>query len=419
MLPRILPSAKSAPLFRYARGYATKAGLKDVVIVSTARTPIGSFGGALSSISGVKLQAMTIKEALARAGVKAEEVTEAIIGNVISANLGQAPARQAALLAGLSQNTVCTTINKVCSSGMKSIIYGAQSIQLGLHDVVIAGGFESMSNVPYYLDKARTGYRMGNQSVVDGIMKDGLSDAFDNQPMGICAEDCSKRHGISRKEQDDYAILSYKRAAEATQKGYFKAEIMDVSVPSAKGEPTIVKEDEEIKKAVFDKIPSLKPAFVKEGGTVTVANSSKINDGACAVLLMSAEKAQALGLKPIARIVGYGDAEHAPIEFPTAPSKAIPKALQNAGLQISDIDYFEVNEAFAVVALANQKLLGLKPDRLNVHGGGVGLGHPIGMSGARITASLAHILRQYNGKYGVASICNGGGGASAIVLEKL
>jgi len=303
---------------------------------------------------------------------------------------------------------------------MKAVMYAAQSIQLGHHDVVVAGGFESMSNTPFYLDaKARSGMRFGHQTLVDGLLKDGLSDAYDGQHMGFAGEDCAKRHGISRKEQDDYAILSYKRAAEATQKGYFKPEIVEVPVPQGKGEPVLVKEDEEYKKTVFDKIPTLKPAFLKEGGTITAANASKLNDGACSLLLMSADKAKELGVKPIARILGFADAEGPPIEFPTAPALAVPKALKNAGIQSSDVDFWEINEAFSVVALANSKLLNINMEKLNVHGGGVALGHPIGCSGARITASIVHILRQYNGKIGVAGICNGGGGASAIVIERL
>lgn len=277
-----------------------------------------------------------------------------------------------------------------------------------------------MSNTPYYLDaKARFGLKVGNQTLVDGLLRDGLSDAYDGQHMGFAGEDCAKRYGISRKEQDDYAILSYKRAAEATQKGYFKQEIVEVPVPQSKGDPIMVREDEEYKKTVFEKIPTLKPAFLKEGGTITAANASKLNDGACSLLLMSAEKAQELGLKPIARIRGFADAEQEPIQFPTAPSLAIPKALKNAGVQASEVDFWEINEAFAVVALANSRLLNINIDKLNVHGGGVALGHPIGMSGARLTATLPYILRQYNGKIGVAGICNGGGGASAIVIERL
>jgi len=345
-------------------------------------------------------------------------VTEAVIGNVLSANLGQAPARQAAIHAGLLPSTACTTINKVCSSGMKAVIYGAQSIMLGHHDVVIAGGFESMSNVPYYLDKARTGLKMGNGVLIDGMLKDGLTDAFSDQHMGLSGEDCAKRYGFSRKDQDDYAILSYKRAAAASEKGLFKPEIVEVSVPQAKGDPVIVKEDEEFRKTNFDKIPSLKPVFVKDG-SVTAANASKLNDGACSLLLMSADKAKELGLKPLARIIGFADAEQEPIQFPTSPSLAIPKAISRAGLKTSDVDYWEINEAFSVVALANKKILNLDMEKLNIHGGGVSLGHPIGCSGARITAAIIHILRHYNGKYGVASICNGGGGASAIVIEKL
>jgi len=301
---------------------------------------------------------------------------------------------------------------------MKAVMYGAQSIMLGYHDVVVAGGFESMSNVPYYLEKARTGYRFGHGQLIDGLLKDGLTDVYSEHHMGMSGEDCAKRYNISRKEQDDYAITSYKRAAEATQKGYFKPEIVEIPVPQAKGDPIMVTEDEEYKKTNFDKIPTLKPVFLKDG-SVTAANSSKLNDGACSLLLMSAEKAKSLGLNPIAVIRGFADAEQQPIQFPSTPALAIPKALKNAGLKVSDIDYWEVNEAFSVVPLVNAKILNLDVAKLNVHGGGVSLGHPIGCSGARITASLAHILHRYNGKYGVAAICNGGGGASAIVIEKL
>jgi len=419
MLSRVAPRVRNNThiIKRHISGIT---GLKDVVIVSTARTPIGSFNGSLASVQAPKLSAITIKAALERAGVKPEQVQEAILGNVLSANLGQAPARQAALLAGLPVSTVCTTVNKVCASGMKAVTLAAQDIMLGFQDIVIAGGFESMTNAPYYLDKARAGYKSGHQQIHDAVFRDGLQDAFTHQPMGLSGDDSASRHGISRKEQDDYAILAYKRAAEATTKGYFKPEIVEVPITNHKGEVTgKVTEDEEFKKTNFDKIPGLKPIFTPNTGTVTAANSSKINDGAASLLLMSASKAKELGLTPIARILGFADAEQEPIQFPTTPSLAIPKALKLAGLDISKIDYFEINEAFAVVPLANSKLLNIDMNKLNVWGGGVSLGHPIGASGARITASLIHILRHYNGKYGVASICNGGGGATAVVLERL
>jgi acetyl-CoA C-acetyltransferase len=396
------------------------SGLKEAVIVSTARTPIGSFNGSLSTIPAPKLGAITIKAALERAGVKPEQVNEVIMGNVLSANLGQAPARQAALLAGLPHSTVCTTVNKVCASGMKAVTMAAQDIALGLQDVVVAGGMESMSGAPYYLDKARTGYKAGHSTLQDAVFRDGLQDAVTNQPMGVCGDDCASRHGITRKQQDEYAVTAYKRAAEATSKGYFKAEVVGVPITNAKGETTsTVTEDEEYKKTNFDKIPSLKPIFTPNTGSVTAANASKINDGAAALVIMSREKAKELGLTPLAVIRGYADAEQEPQQFPTTPALAIPKALKMAGLTLDQIDYFEVNEAFAVVPLANGKLLGFSMDKTNVWGGGVSLGHPIGASGARITASLVHILKHYNGKYGVAAICNGGGGATAIVIERL
>lgn len=397
------------------------SSLRSAVVVSAVRTPVGSFGGVLSTVSGPRLAAACITAALQRTQggqVDAAEVTEAIMGNVISANVGQAPARQAAILAGLKESTVCTTVNKVCASGMKAIMYGAQSIMLGHHEVVITGGFESMSNVPYYLEKARTGYRYGHGQLIDGVLKDGLTDAYDGQHMGMCAEKCAKDHGFSREQQDEYAVTAYRRAAEAWKQGWFSDEVVPVSVPGGRGKETVVGEDEEYKKVNFDKISSLKPAFHNEG-TVTAANASSLNDGASAMLLMSEEKAKALGLKPLARILGFADAEQAPIDFATSPSLAIPKALKHAGVESKDVDYWEINEAFSVVALANAKLLGISLDRLNVHGGGVSLGHPIGSSGARIAVSLTHILRQKGGRIGVASICNGGGGASAIVIEKL
>lgn len=417
MLSRTVPR-----LYRAQAAHVLKrnfSGQKEVVIVSTARTPIGAFNGALSTVPAPQLSAITIKAVLERANIKPEQVDEVILGNVISANIGQAPARQAALLAGLPHKVVCTTVNKVCSSGMKAITMAAQSITTGQSEIVVAGGFENMSLVPYYLEKARTGYKAGHSTITDGVFRDGLEDAATHKAMGICGDDCAQRHQITRKDQDDYAIMAYKRAAEALSKGYFTAETVNVPITGAKGAVTTVSEDEEIKKVLFDKIPTLKPTFTPGTGTVTAANASKINDGAASLLIMSADKAKELGLKPIAAIRGFADAEQEPLQFPTSPALAIPKALKMAGLDQSKVDFWEINEAFSVVALANSKLLGIDINKLNVWGGGVSLGHPIGASGARITASLAHILKHHNAKYGVAAICNGGGGATAIVIERL
>jgi acetyl-CoA C-acetyltransferase len=382
---------------------------KEVFIVSTVRTPIGAFNGALAALQATQLGALVIKGALERAGVAASEVNEVYMGNVISANLGQAPANQASIYAGIPTNVPCTTVNKVCASGMKAIMLGAQSILLGDNDMVVAGGMESMSNIPYYLDKARSGYRMGNGTLIDGILRDGLWDPYKDFHMGNAAEICAAEYKLSREDQDAYAVSSYKRAATAFENGYFKDEILPVEVPGK--QVVTVTEDEDYKKVNFEKIPSLKPSFQKEG-TVTAANASNINDGAAAVLLVE------LGLKPLARIVSFADASQAPEWFTTTPVKAINRALAKAQLKISDIDYTEINEAFSCVALANQRDLGLSPDRLNVWGGAVALGHPIGCSGARITVTLNSILHRNNGRYGVAGICNGGGGASAIILEK-
>ena len=389
---------------------------KEVFIVSTVRTPIGAFNGALASLQATQLGALVIKGALERAGVAAGEVNEVYMGNVISANLGQAPANQASIYAGIPTSVPCTTVNKVCASGMKAIMLAAQSILLGDNDVVLAGGMESMSNIPYYLDKARNGYRLGHGTVIDGILRDGLWDPYKDFHMGNAAEICAAEYKLSREDQDAYAISSYKRAATAFEKGYFKPEILPVEVPGK--QVVTVTEDEDYKKVNFEKIPSLKPSFQKEG-TVTAANASNINDGAAAVLLVSAEKLKELGLKPLARIVSFADASQAPEWFTTTPVKAINKALAKAQMKISDMDFAEINEAFSCVALANQKDLGLSSEQLNVWGGAVALGHPIGCSGARITVTLNSILHQNNGRYGVAGICNGGGGASAIILEKL
>lgn len=392
--------------------------MKEVYIVSAVRTPIGSFGGILSGISATQLGSVAIKAALARAGIAASEVQEVFMGNVVSANLGQAPARQAAVFAGLPHEVVCTTVNKVCASGTKAIMFGAQSIMLGINDVVVAGGMESMSNIPYYIEKARFGYKYGDGKLIDGLQKDGLWEVYHNYAMGNAADNTAKELNISREAQDAYAIESYKRAAQATGKGLFKEEIVPVEVPQRGKEVLLVTEDEEYKNVNFDKIPTLKPVFSKEG-TVTAANASTINDGAAAIVLMSKEKADALGIKPLAKIRGFADAEQSPEWFTTSPALAIPKAIRQAKISADEVDYYEINEAFSVVAIANMDKLNLDPSRVNIHGGAVALGHPLGCSGARIVATLANILNQKNAHLGVAGICNGGGGASAIVLEKV
>ncbi|MET6998372.1 acetyl-CoA C-acyltransferase [Chitinophaga defluvii] len=390
--------------------------MKEVFIVSTARTPIGALNGDLAAVPATQLGATVIKAVLERAGVAASEVNEVYMGNVISANVGQAPANQASIYAGIPTNVPCTTVNKVCASGMKAIMLGAQSIMLGDNEVVVAGGMESMTNIPYYLDKARSGYRLGHGAVIDGILRDGLWDPYKDFHMGNAAEICAAEYKITREDQDAFAVESYKRAAAATAKGYFKGEIVPVEV---KGRQTvIVSEDEDVKKVNFEKMPTLKPAFQKDG-TVTAANASKINDGAAAVLLVSGEKLKALGLKPLAKIVSFADASQAPEWFTTTPVKAINKALDKAGLKVADMDFAEINEAFSCVAIANAKDLGLSMDKLNVWGGAVAMGHPIGCSGARIVVTLNAILHENKGRYGVAGICNGGGGASAIVIEKV
>ena len=391
--------------------------MQDVVIISAVRTPIGSFGGALATLSATDLGAAAIKGALERAGVAPDQVQEVYMGNVVSANVGQAPAKQAALKAGLPANIPCTTINKVCASGTKSIMLAAQSIQLGLIDVAVAGGMESMSNVPFYVPKARFGYKYGNAELVDGLAKDGLVDVYDQCAMGVFADATAEKYQISREQQDAYAIQSYQRSEAATDAGLFASEIVPIEVPGRKG-PVTVSEDEEYKNVFFDKIPTLKPAFTKNG-TVTAANASTINDGASALVLMSATKAAELGLKPLARILAYADAENEPQWFTTAPTKAVPLALERAGLTVDQIDFFEVNEAFAVVALAFSQVLNVPQDKLNVFGGSVSLGHPLGSSGARIVSTLTNVLHQRGGRYGAVGICNGGGGASAIILEKL
>jgi acetyl-CoA C-acetyltransferase len=391
--------------------------MKEVVIVSATRTPIGSFGGSLANLSATQLGSVVIKSALEKAGLKPEHIQEVYMGNVLSANLGQAPATQAALFAGLPY-LPATTVNKVCASGMKAIMLAAQSIASGQNEIVLAGGMESMSNVPYYLDKARTGYRLGNGQITDGLIKDGLWDVYNDYHMGSAAELCAVECNISREEQDAFAIESYKRSHKAQSEGKFAQEITPVELKDKKGAVSLFAEDEEPKAVNFDKIPSLKPVFKKDG-TVTAANASTLNDGAAALVLMSKEKATEMGIKPLAKIVSYADAQQAPEWFTTAPSKAIPLALHRAGLSAQQIDFFEINEAFSVVAIANNQLLKLDPSKVNVNGGAVALGHPLGASGARIIVTLLHVMQQNNGKYGAAGICNGGGGASAIVIENL
>lgn len=392
--------------------------MKDVFIVSAVRTPLGSFGGVFKGLSAVQLGAAALQGALDKANVSPEHVQEVFMGNVISANLGQAPARQAAIHAGIPNNVPATTINKVCSSGAKAIMFGAQSIMLGLNDLVAVGGMESMTNAPFYLPKARYGYGYGDGQIIDGLTKDGLVDAYQHVPMGVCADATAAKYNISREDQDRFAIQSYQRSAKATEEGKFKEEVVPVMVPQRKADPIAVTEDEEYKKVKFDKIPNLRPVFTKEG-TVTAANASTINDGAAALILASEEKVKELGLTPVARIVSFADAAHEPEWFTTAPTKAAPIALQRAGLSIDQIDYFEVNEAFAVVTMAFNQVLGVDESKVNVHGGAVSLGHPLGASGARIVTTLHGALRGNGGQYGLAAICNGGGGASSLIIEKV
>ena len=391
--------------------------MKEVYIISAVRTPIGSFGGALSSVSATRLGGTAIKAAVEKAGIKPEDVQEVFMGNVLSASLGQAPATQAAKLAGLP-DVPATTVNKVCASGTKAIMFGAQSVALGINDTVVVGGMENMSSVPYYLDQARTGYRLGNGQITDGLVKDGLWDVYNDYHMGSAAELCATDCNISREDQDAYAIESYKRSQAAQAAGKFQEEITPVELKDRKGQVTVFDTDEEPATVKFDKISSLKPVFKKDG-TVTAANASTLNDGAAALVLMSKEKADELGLKPIARILGYGDAQQAPEWFTTAPSKAIPRALKHAGISAEQVDFYEINEAFSVVSLANNKELNLDAGKVNVNGGAVSLGHPLGASGARIVVTLLNVLQQNGGKIGVAGICNGGGGASALVVENL
>ncbi|WP_008583243.1 acetyl-CoA C-acyltransferase [Niabella soli] len=391
---------------------------KEVYIIAAVRTPIGSFDGALKDLSATQLGAIAIKAALKKAGVAADMVDDVLMGCVLQANLGQAPARQAAKFAGLPDKVNCTTINKVCASGMKAIASAAQSIALGDADIVIAGGMESMSNVPFYLDKMRWGNKYGNAATIDGLAKDGLTDVYDGQAMGMAAELCAAECGISREAQDAFAIKSYQRSQAAWEAGKFAEEVVPVELPSRKGDPVIIAKDEEPFNVKFDKIAGLNPAFKKEG-TVTAANASTMNDGAAALVLMSKEKAIALGLKPIAKILSYADAEQAPEWFTTTPSLAVPKAVKKAGLKMEDISYWELNEAFSVVGIENTRRMQLDPDRVNANGGAVSIGHPLGASGARIIVTLINILKQNHAKYGAAGICNGGGGASAMVIESL
>lgn len=390
---------------------------KEVYIVSAARTPIGSFLGAFSSVSATDLGATAIKGAIEKAGINPADVQEVFMGNVLQAGVGQAPARQAALKAGLSNTVPSTTINKVCASGMKSVMLGAQSIIAGDNDLVVAGGMENMSQTPHYID-GRNGTKFGNILMLDGITQDGLLDVYSKVPMGNCAELCAKEYNLTREDQDAFAVDSYKKSAAAWKNGHFTNEVVPVSVPQRKGDALIVNEDEEYKNVFLDKIPSLRPAFDKEG-TITAANASKLNDGASALVLASADAVAKYNLKPVAKIVAYADAAHAPEWFTTAPAKAVDKALEKANLKKEDINFWEFNEAFAVVGLANVKILGLDPDKVNIYGGAVALGHPLGNSGSRILVTLVNVLKQNNAKYGGAAICNGGGGASAVIIENI
>lgn len=392
--------------------------MKEVYIVAAVRTPMGSFGGSLKDISATQLGSIAIKGALAKAKLSADQVEDVLMGSVIQANLGQAPARQAAKFAGLPDKVNCTTINKVCASGMKAVALAAQSILLGDASIVVAGGMESMSNVPFYVDQLRWGNKYGNTSLIDGLAKDGLTDVYDGLAMGNAAEKCARECGISREDQDQFAIESYKRSQAAWTDGKFDAEVVPVPIPQRKGEPILFSKDEEPWNVKFEKIPELKPAFQKDG-SVTAANASTMNDGAAALILVSKEKLDELGLRPIARILSYADAEQAPEWFTTTPALAVPKAVAKAGLSMQDIDYWELNEAFAVVGIENSRRMQLDPAKVNVHGGAVSLGHPLGCSGARILVSLIHILKDKKARYGAAGICNGGGGASAMVIENL
>ena len=391
--------------------------MKEVVIVSAVRTPIGSFMGALSTIPAPKLGAAAIKGALEKIDLNPELVEEVLMGNVVQAGTGQAPARQAAIYAGIPDTVPCTTVNKVCASGMKTVMQAAQSIVLGDASIIVAGGMENMSLIPHYVH-LRTATKFGPSTLIDGMQKDGLVDVYDQNAMGVCADACASKYDFTREDQDNFAIQSYKRSAKAWEQGHFKNEVIPVTVPQRRGEPITIGEDEEYKNVMLEKIPNLRPAFSKDG-TVTAANASTINDGAAALVLMSADKAKELNLKPLAKIKGYADAAHEPKWFTTAPAKALPKALAKAGIAMNEVDFFEFNEAFSVVGLANMKLLGLEDGNVNVNGGAVSLGHPLGCSGARILVTLLHVLEQKNARIGAAAICNGGGGASALILERI
>lgn len=390
--------------------------MREVVIVSAVRTPMGSFGGSLSSISATKLGAAAIKGAIEKAKINPKIINEVYMGNVLQANLGQAPTKQAAIFANLSEDIPCTTINKVCSSGMKSIMLGAQSIMCGDNEVVIAGGMENMSSVPHYMKKGRTGQKLGDMKLIDGLIIDGLTDVYNNVHMGVCAEKCATEMNCSREEQDAFAIESYKRSTAAWESGKFTNEVIPIEIPQRKGDALVISEDEEYKNVKLEKIPSLRPVFDKKG-TITAANASTLNDGASALVLMSAEKAAKLKITPLAKIVSYADASQEPEWFTTAPAKALPIALDKAGISMTDVDFYELNEAFSVVGLANMKILELDPKKVNVNGGAVSLGHPLGSSGSRIIVTLINVLQQNGGKIGAAGICNGGGGASAMVIK--
>jgi acetyl-CoA C-acetyltransferase len=390
--------------------------MKEVVIVSAVRTPMGSFNGSLSSVPATQLGATAIKGAVSAAGIDPSAVQEVIMGNVLQANQGQAPARQAAIFAGLSNEIPCTTVNKVCASGMKAVMMAAQAIKAGDVDIVVAGGMENMSSVPHYLGNGRTGQKLGDMKLVDGLVKDGLTDVYNNVHMGSCAEVCAEGMEFSREEQDAFALESYRRSAEAWSAGKFNAEVVPVEVPQRRGDAIVISEDEEYKNIKAEKVPALRPVFKKDG-TVTAANASTLNDGAAAMVIMSREKANEMGLKPLAVLSSYADAAQEPEWFTTAPAKAVPIAIGKAGLTADDIDYYELNEAFSVVGLANMKLLDISADKTNVNGGAVSLGHPLGCSGVRIMVTLIHVLKQNDATYGAAGICNGGGGASAVVIK--
>ncbi len=392
--------------------------MKKVFIISAQRTPIGAFGGLLSGFTATQLGSHAVKAAIQKSGIDPSHVEELYFGNVLSANLGQAPAKQVALGAALNNNVPCTTVNKVCASGMKSLMLGAQSLMLGHQHVIMTGGMESMSNIPHYLPKMRWGNKYGGAEVVDGLQKDGLSDAYDHCAMGVCADNTAAKYNISREDQDRFAIQSYKRSADATKDGKFSNEIAPIEIPQKKGDALLMNEDEEFKNVMFDKVPSLRPAFTKDG-TVTAANASTMNDGASAILLASEDYVAAHGLKPLAEVISFADASHEPMWFTTAPTLAAPLAMKRAGLSIENIDYFEVNEAFAVVTLAFNQVLGIAEDKVNIHGGAVSLGHPLGASGSRIITTLTHILKDKNAEFGLATLCNGGGGASAVIIKNL